>query len=63
LGDYKGAYDIQLLDIQGRVISSTTGQKSDEELKITLNLEGIASGIYNCVIQTSQGKIVERIIK
>ena len=63
LGDYKGAYDIQLLDIQGRVVSSTTGQKSDEELKITLNLEGIASGIYNCVIQTSQGKIVERIIK
>jgi hypothetical protein len=63
LGDYKGAYDIQLLDIQGRVVSSTTGQKSDGELKITLNLEGIASGIYNCVIQTNQGKIVERIIK
>ncbi|MFN6092902.1 MAG: reprolysin-like metallopeptidase [Bacteroidota bacterium] len=63
LGDYKGAYDIQLLDIQGRVVTSTTGQKSDEELKITLNLEGIASGIYNCVIQTNQGKIVERIIK
>jgi hypothetical protein len=63
LGDYKGSYDIQLLDIQGRVVSSTTGQKSDEELKITLNLEGIASGIYNCVIQTNQGKIVERIIK
>ena len=63
LGDYKGSYDIQLLDIQGRVVSSTTGQKSDEELKITLNLEGIASGIYNCIIQTNQGKIVERIIK
>jgi len=63
LGDYKGSYDIQLLDIQGRVVSSTTGQKSDEELKIILNLEGIASGIYNCVIQTNQGKIVERIIK
>ena len=63
VGDYNGSYDVQLLDVQGRVVSSTTGQKLDEELRITLNLQGLASGIYNCVIQTSQGKMIERIIK
>jgi hypothetical protein len=63
VGDYNGAYDVQLIDVQGRVVSSTTGQKLEEELRITLNLQGLASGIYNCVIQTSQGKMIERIIK
>ena len=63
VGDYKGAYDVQLIDVQGRIVSSTTGQKLEEELRITLNLQGLASGIYNCVIQTSQGKMIERIIK
>ena len=63
LGDYKGAYDVQLFDVQGRLVQSITGQKSDEELKITLNIETLSSGIYNCVIQTNQGKLIEKIIK
>ncbi|MFM2155735.1 MAG: hypothetical protein RL516_484 [Bacteroidota bacterium] len=63
LGDYKGAYDVQLFDVQGRLVQSVTGQRSDEELKITLSIETLSSGIYNCVIQTNQGKLIEKIIK
>ena len=63
LGDYKGSYDLQLFDVQGRLVQSVTGQKSEEEFKITLNIETLSSGIYNCVIQTNQGKLVEKIVK
>lgn len=63
LGDYKGTYDVQLFDVQGRLVQSVTGQKTDEELKITMNIETLSSGIYNCVIQTNQGKLIEKIIK
>lgn len=63
LGDYKGSFDLQLFDVQGRLVQSVTGQKSEEEFKITLNIETLSSGIYNCLIQTNQGKLVEKIIK
>jgi len=63
LGDYQGSYDLQLVDMQGRLVQASTGQKNEEEIKITLNMEVLSSGVYNCIIQTNRGKIVQKIIK
>jgi hypothetical protein len=63
LGDYTGNYDLQLFDMQGRLLKSITGSKSNVEISLQMDIDEINSGVYNCVIQTSKGRIIQKIIK
>jgi S-adenosylmethionine hydrolase len=46
---------ISIIDQQGKVITNTTTQK--------INIENLARGVYNIVIETEKGKITKRFIK
>jgi hypothetical protein len=63
LGDYAGNYDLQLFDMQGRLVKSTTGAKLNVEISLQMNIDEINSGVYNCIIQTTQGRIIKKLIK
>ncbi len=63
LGDYAGNYDLQLFDMQGRLVKSITGAKSNAEISLEMDIAEINSGVYNCIIQTTQGRIIKKLIK
>jgi hypothetical protein len=49
--------------MQGRLLKSITGSKSNVEISLQMDIDEINSGVYNCVIQTSKGRIIQKIIK
>ena len=63
LGDYNGDYQLRLSDLQGRTVISLKGSKTSEVINIGLDISTLSAGVYNCLIQTEQGKLIERIIK
>ncbi|MFM7016205.1 MAG: reprolysin-like metallopeptidase [Bacteroidota bacterium] len=63
LGDYQGIYDLQIVDMQGRMIESIKGEKKSEEMSVSISIADLSKGVYSFIIQTPQGKIIQRLIK
>jgi hypothetical protein len=53
-----GLQDIQIFDLQGKLLHTLKAEKNNEELQLPLNL---SDGLYYCIIKNSQGVFQQKL--